>query len=282
MVPVLLFAGFQLCILHAQERSFNPEAYGYHDSCDIRINLFSIPEIPVVLNGKTFWVQLDFGTAGNPTFTTAIEKQITFEIVSEQATYNADGSHRGSVKNVTIPSVTILGEDFINQQAVLADWKIYSTLPFNGNIGLSFFSGKRITIDYPARKLYVSTTPLPDTVLDTQGRPVIACENPPPHFPTGLFVKGIVQEKETLVYIDSGSSRSFINETLFPQWKTVTGICLGDANFAVPALRGTRSINFQDFPVPIGLTLGSDFLKSSVITIDRTNGQNRIILLKKR
>lgn len=272
-----------LAIISCNSNKIDLIEFGYKPSeeFDIKLNLFSIPKIPVNIDDKIFWLQLDFGTAGDATITTAIQNKIAFKIIDQQNIYNSDGSYRGVTTKILIPSMSIFGNQYLNQKAELSDWRIFSTFPFSGNIGLNYFLNRRFTIDYRNKKFYLANTELPDEIVRNENYNVVDCEAPPEHFPTGIFVRGKIQDKETLIYIDSGTNRTFINRRIFPDAKTVKNVRIGSTEYKLKHVRMVDEIKFQNYNEEIGLSLGSDFLRNSVITIDRVNANNRIVLDKK-
>lgn len=261
---------------------FDPVAYGYTDADarGIRLNSFNIPLVPVDIGGYETALELDFGCSSEFMLTTALRDKITYTVNKTQNTYWSDGRVRGTVQDITVDSVTAFGKTHSPQDTVLADWKIYSTFPFNGLVGLRVFMDKRITVDYPRKKLYVSSTGLPNAARLPSGTSVIPLMEPPEQFPSGIFVAGRINGHDTIVYIDSGNSETSVNGTFFRTIPKSITLELGGQSYAIENYHVEPSIEFRNFRNGIGIVLGSDFLKRSVITIDRAVGNKQLIMRK--
>lgn len=262
---------------------FDAVTYGYtaDDVSDIKLNGFHIPLIPVKVNDYTTWLELDFGSSGCITLTTHIQDNIRYSVTGEQNSYWSDGRVRGTIQNIIVDNISLNDMNYPNHACVLADWKMYSSLPFNGLVGLRYFFDRRITIDYGNKKLYVSTTGLPDAFKESSGAAVIPLIPPPEHFPSGLFAPGKINGHDTVVYIDSGNSETSINKKYFRTTPASIELELGGQAYTVSKFHEDGNLEFQNFRNDIGIVLGSDFLKDCVITIDRAQGNNQMILLKK-
>lgn len=261
---------------------FDAVAYGYtaEDESDIKLNGFHIPLIPVKINDYTTWLELDFGCSGPITVTTNIQDNIRYSVTGEQNSYWSDGRVRGTIRNIVVDDISLYDRKYANHACVLADWRMYSSLPFNGLVGLRYFSDRRITIDYGNRKLYVSTTGLPDSLKESSGAAIIPLIPPPEHFPSGIFIPGKINGHDTVVYIDSGSSETSINKKYFRTTPASIELELGGQAYTVGKFHEDGNLEFRDFRKDIGIALGSDFLKGCVITIDRAQGNAHMILLK--
>lgn len=261
---------------------FDPIEYGYSDddAREIKLNLFNIPEVPVAINDYETWLELDFGSANPVTLTSKIREKIDYSVIATQNTYWSDGRVRGSVDKITVGNLSLYGESHSNQECVLADWRIYSTFPFNGLLGLQFFLDKRISIDYVNKKMYVSKRCLPATPRFSSGATVVPLIDPPEYFPSGIFIPGRINGHDTIVYIDSGNSETAINGKFFRTLPKQINLELGGQPFAIENYHVTESIEFQNYRNDIGIVLGSDFLRHCAITIDRAEGNKQLILCK--
>lgn len=261
---------------------FDAVAYGYtpDDENKIKLNVFHMPLVPVKINDYNTWLVLDFGSSGCITLTTHIKDKIEFSINGEQNSYWSDGRIRGKIQNITVDSISFHDIRLSNHQCVLADWKMYSSLPLNGLIGLQYFIDQRITIDYKNRKLYLSNSCIPAAIKESSNSLILPLIMPPKHFMSGVFVQGKINGNNTIVYIDSGNSKTSINKKYFRSKPKSINLELGNQIFKISNFKEENNIEFQDFRKDIGIVLGSDFLKDSVITIDRTQGNNQMILIK--
>lgn len=283
-IACLLFASCSNLKVAVQgsANEFDPLAYGYtgEDERDIRLNGFNIPLVPVTINDYETWLELDFGSGNDVTLTSKIQDKIDYTVSTTQNTYWSDGRVRGTVQKIIVDRLSVYGETRTNQECTLADWKIYSSFPFNGLLGLQVFLDKRISVDYLRKKMYVSKTGLPETSQFTSGTSVIPLIDPPDYFPSGVFIPGRINGNDTIVYIDSGNSETAVNGKYFRTVPKEITLDLGGQSFMIQNYHVEQSIEFQNYRNGIGIVLGSDFLKNCVITIDRAGGNRQLILQK--
>jgi len=250
-------------------------------------NIFTVPEIMVYFEEKKYPFQFDFGNNGNITITTNICDSIEYEITDTISTYTPDGKIRGQVFSIIIPEFSTLNQSFVGEIGTLSDWTIYSTNPFNGLIGLKYLDNKCFTLSYPQKILAVSKhSILPE--LKNEQRDTIHMEYYKLH-PYGVHFKGKVNDRIAIIYFDTGKSHSAINQNLVPSDKIVSdksgtfyngtiNIEIGGRSFSIyyPRVKNTnRNIESN---LPVGIEIGSDILKYFLLTIDRTNNQNLLII----
>ncbi len=252
-------------------------------------NVFSVPEIIVNFENNAFPLSLDFGSSGNITITTALAKLVQYQITDTVNTYTADGQIRGQGFHVVIPSFRVFDSCFQNEQASLMDWSIYATHPFNGMIGLKYFNKNCITLSYKAKLLAVSSTSILSKISNNNSD-LITLENYSMH-PYGVHFKGKVNNEVVIVYFDTGKSASFVHSGLLPSHEIATDksgsyyqgtveIAFGKTTFEIyyPRVKDVkRSI---DSSLPVGIEVGSDILKYFLLTIDRTEKNNVLIIHK--
>src|SRR5712692_4439779 len=119
------------------------------------------PFVEVDVSGVKVPLMLDSGTARGILITNQVPS--TPHRVEERIEeLNADGSHRGESFRIRVETVSVLGEVFKNVAGSLSDWKMFSSEPFNGTVGLDFFLDRRLTLDYRSRRVGVTASPLPE------------------------------------------------------------------------------------------------------------------------
>ena len=250
-------------------------------------NIFAIPEVLVCFGEKKYPFSFDFGNNSNITITTNIKDSIKYDIIDTIFTYTPDGSVRGRVFSVKIPEFKTLNQSFVGEVGTLSDWNVYSTNPFNGLIGLKYLDDKCFTLSYPKKTLAISNHSIVSE-LSCSKRDVIQMESYKMH-PFGVHFKGRVNGQDAIIYFDTGKSHSAINQNLVPSDKIVSDksgvfyngtveIEIGSRNFSIyyPRVKNTnRNIESN---LPVGIEIGSDILKYFLLTIDRTNNQNLLVI----
>lgn len=264
------------------------EKYGENEKHYLSFdNIFSIPEVMVYFDEKAYPFQFDFGNNGNISITTNICDSINYDITDTTFTYTPDGRIRGRVFSVIIPEFKSLNQSFVGETGTLSDWAIYSTHPFNGLIGLKYLDSKCFTLSYSQKVLAISSNSIIPGLKKGKGD-LIQMEYYKMH-PYGVHFKGRVNGHDAIIYFDTGKSHSALNQNLFPSDKIVSDksgafyngtvdIEIGDRSFSIyyPRVKNTnRNIESN---LPVGIEIGSDLLKYFLLTIDRTNNQNLLII----
>jgi hypothetical protein len=250
---------------------------------------FGIPLIPIMLNEEVFPLLLDFGNSGDIQITNAISDRVMFEEIGEIATYWSDGSARGRIKRIKLAKISVFGDIYENVDCTLADWKIYSSLPFDGAIGLNYFMKKRITIDYVNDEFRISSKGLSGGSREAAALNGVRLEEPPDYFMSGIFVKGRVNGSDTIIYFDTGSSHSFIDRKMLDRDRIKKGlrnydvsrqvsVVIGGTSFEVEGVRLSDDLEFQEYPYTVGFEIGADLLRNCIITVDRTEGSGYLML----
>lgn len=250
---------------------------------NIRINpVFGIPELFVGFSEGSYPLFLDFGNSDEIVITHALKDKINYSAIREIETRNADGSFRGIIQVIEIPEIRILGKKYSNVTASLADWKIYASEPFNGMVGMDYFSNMRFTLDYKRRLFASSAQPLSDVEAQNYIKiPLIEFN----YHPYGVHFMGTVNGKPSLIYFDTGKSKTFIEKDLVDTTQLISD--KGGTYY-----NGTVPVNFLElsleikFPLvkdikrktgenySVGIEVGSDLLKNFIISIDRTGDSN--------
>jgi hypothetical protein len=240
-------------------------------------NALGCPLVEVNASGVKLTLMLDTGTARGFVVTNSAPS-IPHTVENRTEELNADGSHRGESLRIRIDSMSILGKDFRNVTGDLSDWRMFSSQPFDGTVGLDFFLDRRLTVDYRG-KVGVTSLPLPER-LDP-GRYLSAdLVEPPESQGHILYARAKVNGRDAIVYFDTGYSVSFIAPAFaegtarverpgkFKVFRQGVSLELGGHRFVLDELRESPIDRGTGFDLPVALVLGSDVLSHFVVTID--------------
>lgn len=257
-------------------KDFNYEKEEVHD---ISIGIINpCPAIPVEFGNKKIDIEFDTGNAEGISITTAIRGKIDYEVTGKIISANSDGTYRGNGESILLKSINIFGNEYTNVKSSLTDWRMYGSLRFNGLVGLEYFRNKVVTLDYKNKLIAVSSNSIDYNKLHKEKYTILPLVSPSAiNHKDLLFFEGEVNGEKSTIYLDTGSSRSFINiEDNYRD--TTVDVKLGDKKYKFQRLRNDK-IGFTDkFDYPLRLAINSDLLKSNhfVITIDRI--QNTLII----
>ncbi len=247
---------------------------------DISIGLLNpCPSIPVKIDDNEVELLFDTGNGAGIFITTALEGKIDYEIAGKTTELNADGTYRGEGKSILLKSVNVFGEEYSNAIASLIDWKMHGFFKNNGGIGLGYFKNKVVTLDYKNKKIAVSSKALDYNKLQKDKYWVIPLiSSDLSNEKELLFFEGEVNGEKSTIYLDTGSTRSFIN--LEDTKDAELGVKLGNKTYKFNRNKlKYDEIGFKDkFKYPLRFAINSDLLKSNhfVIIIDKI--QNNIII----
>ncbi len=260
--------------------------YRPYEIFPIKLQINSIPLIEIKVNASPLWVKFDTGCSEGFVLTSAVEDQIEHKVIGTTTERWPDGSYRGESKIIRIPSLEVFGDTFADMETTISDWKIFSTLKFNGLIGLRYFKDKRVTIDYKTMKIGVTDRPLVYATLRNKYGGVLSVLDPPAGQEDLIYVLGHVKGQPSVIYLDTGSSASFIDPDVLDEGDIIEGkkhlmaenveISMQGFHFVVKQLRVEKQRRGVAFEYPQTVKLGSDFLQDFLITIDKIT--NRVIL----
>jgi hypothetical protein len=236
------------------------------------------PFIDVDVAGIKVALMLDSGTSGGFVITDHAPA-IPHRIEGRHEELNADGSHRGESLSIRIEAMSVLGRVFRNMGGSFADWRMFSSEPFQGTVGLDFFLDRRLTLDYRSRKVGTTADPLPEK-LDPERYATVDLIDPPKSQGHILYARARVNRREAIIYFDTGYSASFIDPGFtegiarverpgkFKVFRKAIPVELGGQTFILDELRENPISRGPGFDQPVALTLGSDILSRLVVTID--------------
>ncbi len=252
-------------------------------------NIFGIPEIEVKIGKREFPLYFDFGNKDNICITTELTDKIKYTIIDTGKTYNPDGSFRDKIFKIIIPYLKVFNNKYVNEKGVLANWKTFSTEPFNGLIGLKYLDGKSFTLNYQQKELLVSSESILENI-DSNNAEIINL-NTYKYHPFGIHFEGKINNEKVIIYFDTGKSQTTLNRDLFPQNKI-------KSDKSGSFYKGTAELFFNKLEVKIeyprvktihrnlksdlkiGAEVGIDLLKYFILSIDRTKDKNQLIIHK--
>jgi hypothetical protein len=252
----------------------------------IRLQTDSIPLVEVKVNGSPLWVIFDTGCSTGFSLTSAVEAKTAHEVTGTSKERNPDGSYRGKATLATIASLEVFGAKYASVETSFADWRIFSALKFNGLLGLRYFKDKRVTIDYQSKIIGVSARPLVYRAIEDLPFAVVPLLQASGRQADLIYVLGKVKKSPTVIYLDTGSSASFIDPSMWEAGETRKDkdhliaenveMSIGGFPFTVKQLRVQEQRRGVSFEYPQTVKLGSDVIRDFLITIDKI--ANRLIL----
>ncbi len=260
------------------ERWSRDLGYNTSDLYPMILGLTGCPFVNVELSGIKIPLMLDTGTASGFVITTQAPS-IPHRVGERHEELNADGSHRGESLGIRVDTISVLGRIFRDVAGTLSDWRMYSSVPFNGTVGLDFFLDRRLTLDYRSRTVGASANPLPEE-LDPKRYLCVDLIDPPDSHGHILYARAVVNKRKAIIYFDTGYSVSFIDpgfieglESIerpgrFKIFRRAVPVELGGEKLILDDLREYPVKRGPGFDLPVALALGSDFLSKFVVTID--------------
>jgi hypothetical protein len=254
----------------------------------IKLQTNSIPLAEVRVDGSPLWVIFDTGCSTGFSLTSAVEAKIAHEVTGKSKERNPDGSYRGETTLATIASLEVCGAKYAPVETSFSDWRIFSSLKFNGLLGLRYFKNKRVTIDYQSKIIGVSSRPLVRRASEDFPMAEVPLMQASGNQADLVYVLGKVKTSPTVIYLDTGSSASFIDPGILDAGDIKKDknrllaenveMSIGDLYFTVKRLRVQEQRRGVSFEYPQTVKLGSDVLKDLLLTIDKIS--NRLIIQK--
>ncbi len=236
------------------------------------------PFVDVDVSGVKVPLMLDTGTARGFVITNHAPS-IPHQVEEHSEETNADGSHRGESLGIRVERVSVLGKIFTNVGGTIADWRMYSSEPFNGTVGLDFFLDRRVTLDYRSGRAGATSSILPAR-LDRKRYLSVDLVEPPRSQGHILYARARVNQREAIVYLDTGYNVSFIDPGFgeglerverpgkFKVFRRAVPMELGGRTIILDDLRESPILRGRGFDPPVALLLGSDVLSRFIVTID--------------
>ncbi len=252
--------------------------YKQSDFYPLTLDTLGCPFVDIDIDGVKVPLMLDSGTSRGFVITTHAPA-VPHQVGERHEELNADGSHRGEAFGISVKTISVLGRTFKNVNGTLADWRMFSSEPFNGSVGLDYFLDRRVTLDYHSRRVACTPTALPNK-LNRKHFVVVDLVAPPRSQGHILYVRARVNRREAIIYFDTGYNVSFIDPAFtegigrlerpgrFRVFRKAVPIELGGQTFILDELREEAIRRGTNFDFPVALVLGSDILSRFILTID--------------
>ena len=253
-------------------------AYKGTEIYPLTLDALGCPLIKVDVSGVQVSLTLDTGTSRGFVLTDHAPA-VPHRVEERHEELNADGSHRGESLSIRVEEMSVLGRVFKNVAGSLSDWRMFSSQPFDGTVGLDFFLDRRLTLDYRSLSVGATTAPLP-AKLDPKHYVTADLIDPPRSQGHILYARARVNGRDATVYFDTGYNVSFIDPGFceglarverpgkFKVFRKAIPMELGGQKFILDELREDPIKRGAGFDPPVALTLGSDILSHFVVTID--------------
>ncbi len=277
-LPILLLAGCQTTASPDQWGAL----YQYQSSETFRIQMTPrrFPLVPGRIAGTDIKVFFDTGNFFGPTIAPALARSL--ELIpsgNERKEYDSDGAYRSSRRG-------FLPVDFQVFRSSPSPVELFEAPDneFPASVGVWDLLGRRFTLDMGSGLMGVSSTPFRADGR-TEELPLIWNDRQ-----KGMIVvPGTVDGVETLIQIDTGKSRTTIDESLIPlaglkehntpflKGYRVDAITLGGLSFSVDS---AKVADFSDisggYPGPILIGIGADIISRIALTVDYS--QNKVFI----
>ena len=239
----------------------------------------SCPEVPVVINGKTYKLGFDTGCGVGIFFTDIMDDKLNYKLLGKTEALNRDGSHRGWNKSIIIDEFTIFGDTYKDIKTTISNWSMYSSKKFNGTIGLEYFKSKRVTLDYRGHRIAVSNNPIDYDNLNLDKYIVLPLyKSTSKNQNTLPFFKAEYKGKPVIVYLDTGKNYSYLynpdsigSMADKPNKFTDISISIGKTNLMLKDITEINDMaQAKGLPFPTMIELNSDQLwkNNLIVTFD--------------
>ncbi len=171
----------------------------------------SCPQIPVRAGGSEYAPLFDTGCGIGMLLTNVVEDSIPHTFLEQTEALNRDGSHQGWIKRVVVEELDIFGDTYKSVKANIADWTMFASQPFDGNVGLAYFQKRTVTLDYAGHKIAVSRNPIDYTSLDPDKYTVLSLYRSTSRGQGDLlFFPVELDGKLAMAYLDTGKNYSYV------------------------------------------------------------------------
>ena len=247
--------------------------YGVDETIPIKIGRHNFPLVPGKINTLDVNIFFDtgnfFGLEIGPGLARTLKLRPSG---NERKNYTSDGTYRYSQKGYDVESFTVFRTEFKNiEMFEMTDDT------FEASVGIQDLLDGRFTIDYKNRLMGISSRPFDKEGIEIDEFPLIWNEA----LRGMIVIEGHVNGIETLFQIDTGKSRTTIDEdlivraglkenhTLFQLGYKVDLIILGKKSFSIERAKvaNFKAIS-EGYPKPILVGIGADILSRIVLTVD--------------
>lgn len=258
--------------------------YGYQpqDVAEFEFGTPGRPLVPIVsaqIQGERLPLIFDTGTNGYASLDSDVIARLRLPVKSWSTWRDSSGKPVARIPVAVAPSLRF-------GPIHLSDAEITGMGPesimgkrngYTGTLGWWSLRGYRVTLDYTSRKIALSRSPLPATLHSCATRYVTPFASPT-DLDGLVLVEGQIAGKPIYVEVDTGKSSTELDPRIqalrqFKEEKAgylIDGITIGP--FEVRSRFGRMFDGFAGFDrgldKPVYLSVGSDFLKDFLVTID--------------
>ena len=245
-----------------------PFKYAESEVFPIEIGDFGFPYVPVVIDGTSMKLPFDTGNMVGLSVSSTRFDRLRLETEGDYKPRTADGRVGAPLRIATASKVAFLGRSLGPTRIFEFD---HPSLP--GLIGPGFVGDGHFTLDYTSRRIAVSDTGLPEKIPGFRPLPLLRSSR----HPALILVRGTIGERDVLIEVDTGKSRTVINPTLAKELSlernsrgvAIENLRIGDLRFSVPSAKEVdQSAIDRDLPEPILAGVGSDLLSRFTWTVD--------------
>ncbi len=172
----------------------------------------SCPVIPITVDGNAVDMMFDTGCGTGIFFTDMMADKLAYTSLGKTEEVNRDGSHRGWSERVSVNAFTVSGQEYEDVETTISDWSLYSSSPFNGSIGLEYFAGKVVTLDYAGGRFAVSSRPIDYSRMDDSYIVLPLYNSTSEGQETLPFFEAELEGEPVMVYLDTGKNYSYIDD----------------------------------------------------------------------
>lgn len=247
--------------------------YRIDETIPIKMDRHNFPLVPGKINAKDVDVFFDtgnfFGLLIGPGLVQTLKLKPSG---SERKNYASDGTYRYSQKGYRVESLSVFRTTYKNiEMFEMTDDT------FEASVGVRALGEERFTLDYKNHLMGISSRPFDRTGIEIDEFPLIWNDR----LSGMIVIRGHVNGIETLFQIDTGKSRTTIDEDLiaraglkenntsFLKGYKVDRIILGTKSFSVECAKVANFKAISDgYPEPILVGIGADILSRIVLTVD--------------
>jgi hypothetical protein len=249
----------------------------------------SCPQIPVTIGDDEYDLLFDTGCGSGIYFTDVLEDKIDFGLLGRSEELNRDGSHRGWLNYVSVEEIGVFNEVYWDIRTSMSDWSLFSSQPFNGAIGLSYFIDKTVTLDYNNRRIAVGSRPIDYDDLTGDYIVLDYCYSTSSGQGNLPFIEAEMSGEPITVYIDTGKNYSYLYDpestlsiTQKPSQFTDVPINIGGVDFMLEEVAAVGDLaQVQGLPYPTMIELNSDQIWKNGLLITFDQISDKIIIRKR-
>lgn len=251
--------------------------YNADEIYPIVIDNYGFPNVRIEYLEKPVWVVWDTGNMVGLMLSNYHIHENGFKKIDSIHMRDSEGLSLGYSYQFRIDSIKIF--DRIRYGMIAS----VSPADHNGLFGPRFIDHKHFTIDYKRKLMGISNKKLLSRRMTGIELPMIKSD----HFPRLIVVEVLVNGHKVLAEIDTGKSRTVVDPTLVSDLALVEStkglmidnLKIGSLSFEINngKTKSFKGIN-RDFNRDIKIGIGSDILKSFVLTVDYDRG---VVILNK-